>query len=974
MGMLCNGVCLLILLSFQVLVHSLNNGVGLTPPMGWNSFVVVGTGQQGMTADVVMGYASSLSDSVNGLSKFGYTYIVLEGAWAKTDRANNGQLQVTDNFPKGMKDVVDKVHNLGLKMGLSTDAGYTTCQGYPGFEGHEQQDAQAFAGWGVDYLEIYNCNYDPDGPDAQERYGNMTVAVQAAGRPMFLSMRDVNGAPSWAAEYVNAWNPMEEQDIADAWHSVLWNLDNVANLYLSAGPGGWNNPNFLEIGQGSMTLTEYKTQFTLWCILKAPLFFSAEIPQVDSDYYNILSNAEAIAVSQDPRGAQGKRISTTVPRYTRKRDVEPLDLQNYLVATSCDNTMISQKWQVWSNGTITSALDGRCITILNCDDTSYVTIGVSECLLVDDGTCNYASQFWDFHSTTITSRYSGACMDINDNQGPLVVGTDCVEGEYQQQIKYNSQTGALYSLATPKFCLAVKNGQEIWAAPMSDNSFAIVLFNRNDLAYAPITVQWKNVFPTFSNYTTYNYSFAVRDLWLHQDQGFYSSNYSAVVEPHGVVMLRVTPTPPYVPPPPFTATTTSASTTGGLGTTATSSHTSTSTSTTGAALVPPPYEKKAPAFSTLDLILTVAIGGGGLLIILITVAIVLAYKSKSKKKDKEEDKENYLPPLPPPLDLPPPDISLSSFPNSSLKLSGLITNENKDIFLTKLKKGKVIGAGAFGQVLQADWNGVHVAMKCVASDKLTELKEEAHILQKLLHPNIVQFFGLYEDPNDNRLYIVTEFMPNGSLDKVLKAPNAKSTITPQIILKMCRDCAAGMALLENNQIVHCDLSCRNLLVNIKYGYLVKITDFGLSRSSENSTIDKFTALPIKWCSPETIKDLRFTSKSDVWSFGVVVWEMTSFGKTPYPGMNNQESFEWVKAGNRLSFPPQTHPKLVQLVLDCWEAIPENRPNFSEILARIDEIILEVSSPTPIVFAPPPSAPPVPSAPTQNVYQYTANQI
>eukprot|EP01113_Clastostelium_recurvatum_P047844 TRINITY_DN8598_c0_g1_i4.p1 TRINITY_DN8598_c0_g1~~TRINITY_DN8598_c0_g1_i4.p1 ORF type:complete len:1073 (+),score=198.90 TRINITY_DN8598_c0_g1_i4:49-3219(+) len=299
----------------------------------------------------------------------------------------------------------------------------------------------------------------------------------------------------------------------------------------------------------------------------------------------------------------------------------------------------------------------------------------------------------------------------------------------------------------------------------------------------------------------------------------------------------------------------------------------------------------------------------------------------------------------------------------------------KNVYIQNVVKGEVLGAGAFGTVYKGEWQGVSVAMKTVTvkdDDALNALLQEAEVMQKLVHPNIVQFLGLYHDAEDGRLYVVSDYVRDGSLDRVLQKD---TTITPIMQLKMARDIAAGMIQLEEKGIVHCDLACRNLLVVFqRNSYTVKVTDFGLSRvvqqqqspstsgGSSSSSLGGggggsggggTMKLPIKWSAPEAITSRRFTSKSDVWSYGVTVWELFNRGRVPYEGMNNQQTYDWIAKGNRLKMPPNTPPMIAQMVQQCWLVDPDQRPTFREIITIIDIASSEGKEDSPII--PPPSS-------------------
>jgi len=191
---------------------------------------------------------------------------------------------------------------------LYSDAGTNTCQGRPGSLGYETIDADTYAYWGVDYLKYDNCNSGPESP--MQRYPVMSDALLATGQPIFFSMCEwgVDNPATWAAPVGNSWRTTG--DIQDNWGSMLSNLDSSSQWAKYAGPGGWNDPDMLEVGNGGMTTTEYISHFSLWALMKAPLIIGCNLATMDNDTLMILTNSEVIAVNQDPLGIQGNLVNT----------------------------------------------------------------------------------------------------------------------------------------------------------------------------------------------------------------------------------------------------------------------------------------------------------------------------------------------------------------------------------------------------------------------------------------------------------------------------------------------------------------------------------------------------------------------------------------------------------------------------------------------------------------------------------------
>jgi alpha-galactosidase len=248
-----------------------------------------------------------------GLREAGYQYVNLDDCWALPSRDSNGKL-VPDpvRFPHGIKFLADYAHARNLKLGIYTSAGTKTCNvaGFPGGLGHETSDAAQFASWGVDYLKYDNCNNQ--GVDAQQRYTAMRDALAATGRPICYSITEWGrtGPPKvweWGADVGNLWRTTG--DISDNWSSMISKAQFNRTLPQWAGPGHWNDPDMLEVGNGGMTATEYRTHFSLWAIMAAPLLIGSDLRSASADTFTILKNADVIAVDQDPLGRQGTVLS-----------------------------------------------------------------------------------------------------------------------------------------------------------------------------------------------------------------------------------------------------------------------------------------------------------------------------------------------------------------------------------------------------------------------------------------------------------------------------------------------------------------------------------------------------------------------------------------------------------------------------------------------------------------------------------------
>jgi alpha-galactosidase len=288
---------------------ALDNGLAQTPPMGWNSWNKFGCN---VDEKLIREVADALVTT--GMKDAGYQYIVIDDCW-QIDRDRNGNI-IPDpkRFPAGMKAVADYVHLKGLKFGLYSDAGTLTCQKRPGSRGYEFQDARQYAAWGVDYFKYDWCSTSTQ--NAPASYSIMRDALTKAGRPIVFSICEWGTSKPWlwARDIGNLWRTTG--DIQDCWDCKRnWGgmgfvhiLDLQAGLESYSGPGHWNDPDMLEVGNGGMTDHEYRAHFSLWCILGAPLMAGNDIRSMTPAIAEILMNKEVIAIDQDRLGLQGRRV------------------------------------------------------------------------------------------------------------------------------------------------------------------------------------------------------------------------------------------------------------------------------------------------------------------------------------------------------------------------------------------------------------------------------------------------------------------------------------------------------------------------------------------------------------------------------------------------------------------------------------------------------------------------------------------
>lgn len=287
------------------------NGLALTPPMGWNSWNKFSCD---INEEVVRKTADAMVTS--GMRDAGYQYVVIDDCWQGPRDANGFITADPQKFPSGIKALADYVHSKGLKFGIYSDAGKMTCAKRPGSQGHEYQDALTYARWGVDYLKYDWCY--TGSRNAEEAYALIADALRSTGRDIVLSICEWgNNQPwLWGRKIGNLWrttgdiwDSFDRLDPKFSWaQNVVSIIDYNEPLWPYAGPGHWNDPDMLEVGNGGMSATEYRSHFSLWAMMAAPLMAGNDIANMDETTRSILLNKEVIAVDQDRLGVQGRRV------------------------------------------------------------------------------------------------------------------------------------------------------------------------------------------------------------------------------------------------------------------------------------------------------------------------------------------------------------------------------------------------------------------------------------------------------------------------------------------------------------------------------------------------------------------------------------------------------------------------------------------------------------------------------------------
>jgi alpha-galactosidase len=290
-------------------VHAADFPAASTPPMGWNSW-------NHFACKITAADVRSAADAIasNGMKDAGYLYVNIDDCWEGA-RDGKGKIQANDKFGD-MKALVDYVHGKGLKIGIYSSPGPKTCAGYEGSYNHEQQDAQQYADWGFDYLKYDWCSaekvYRRD--QMTDVYKKMHDALIRTGRPIVFSLCQYGYGRVWtwgATVGGNLWRTTEDiNDHYDRMSVIGFDQDGLEPF---AGPGHWNDPDMLEVGNGGMSHDEYVTHMSLWVLLAAPLLAGNDLSKMTPDTLSILTNREVVAIDQDAKGIQGRRIAQEGP-------------------------------------------------------------------------------------------------------------------------------------------------------------------------------------------------------------------------------------------------------------------------------------------------------------------------------------------------------------------------------------------------------------------------------------------------------------------------------------------------------------------------------------------------------------------------------------------------------------------------------------------------------------------------------------
>ena len=503
--------------------HALNNQLALTPQMGFNDWNAYGCN---VSESLIKSTALAMHN--DGMQAAGYQYVNIDDCWLTHNRDSSGQL-VPDpsKFPDGISGTAAYVHSLGLKLGIYESAGTKTCAGYPGSLNHEQTDANSFAAWGVDYLKYDNCYADGvnqsggGGPSSQSRYTAMRDALAKTGRPILFSLcswgRD--NVWTWGSGVGNSWRTTG--DINASYGSMLSIFHSNVGLASYAGPGGWNDPDMLEVGNG-MSATEDRSEFSLWSEMAAPLISGTNLANASSTTLATLTNSRVIAVDQDSLGKQGTEVSSSggldvLAKPLANGDVS-VALFNENSGTATINTTVAAIGKTGASGytltdlwsgatsTTTGAISasvpghgtvmfrvaggttgggggsspgevhavgaGKCLDVPNSSTTGGTQLDINAC----SGAANQTFTHNGSNQLTVYSGGSQMCLDANDKgttNGTKVIIWSC-NGQANQQWLVNSNgtiTGAQSGLCLDVTGAATATGTpvELWTCNGQSN-------------------------------------------------------------------------------------------------------------------------------------------------------------------------------------------------------------------------------------------------------------------------------------------------------------------------------------------------------------------------------------------------------------------------------------------------------------------------------------------------------------------------
>ncbi|HWY31201.1 MAG TPA: NPCBM/NEW2 domain-containing protein [Candidatus Acidoferrum sp.] len=517
----------------QVVQHN----IGLTPQMGWSDMAAYGCADNEWLITNTVGIMAG-----NGMQAAGYHYINLDSCWQQVWRNSDGVLAPKESaWPDGFPWLSGCLNSQGFTFGLYTDHGTNTCDditGQPGSFGYEYIDAFTFGQWGVGYLKDDSCSM-PAGDIPEDDYYRMSDGLMKSQHPVFFSLCE--GLYNfWSPATGNSWRTT--YDINDTFPNIISHLDLNSRYTYLAGPGRWNDPDVLLIGWGDFATnnpTAAQTYFTMWCEMSAPLIESFDLRYLPSQLVAILTNAEAIAVDQDPAGEQGICVGTPDPIPNGaiiNGTYEIADEPGFVLADPGSGgvgtgviqwTNYLGKEQQW-NITHVSGNEYKILCAANGLALSGPTAGAQ---LVLQNYTGASDQLWTFVANgsyyNIINAGTGQAMDDWGGGGSQVVG---------QYAAYSSNPNQCWNLGVGG---DIRDFSELWSKPLGYDftTRAVALLNRSINNSTTITCNWNSL--GFQSGTTAT----VRDLWTHQNLGTFTNSFTATLAPYSSRLLKIVGTP-----------------------------------------------------------------------------------------------------------------------------------------------------------------------------------------------------------------------------------------------------------------------------------------------------------------------------------------------------------------------------------------------------------------------------------------------
>lgn len=469
-------------------VYALDNGLAETPPMGWNSWNYFRC--YDVNEDVIKETADAMVES--GMKDAGYEYVVIDDCWQAFERDENGNLQANpDRFPSGIKALADYVHERGLKLGIYTVPGTETCamhwDDYPsdkiGSYGHVKQDAEQFAKWGVDYLKYDWCRADvTEGLEHIPAFTKMRDALEAIERPILYGISEYGDTKpwEWAQPIANMWRTTS--DIQANWGSLMTILDQQADLYKYAGPGHWNDPDMLQVGNPGLSETENRAHFSLWSMLAAPLMAGNDIRHMSDSTAEILSNKEVTAIDQDSIGMQGRKISD------------------------------DGDYEIWmrplTNG-------NRAVILLNRNKSNAdMSVNVKDLGLPDQDKSYEIRDLW----THTTSQTTGEIQASVPGHGVKM---------------YRISPDQPFESSDNAHKVRTNEDREVWVQSLTDGGKLVTLVNRGEKA-SDVSINAEKLGLNQGS------AYIVEDIWNHEKKAI-AETIAETVQPYSISVFKVTP-------------------------------------------------------------------------------------------------------------------------------------------------------------------------------------------------------------------------------------------------------------------------------------------------------------------------------------------------------------------------------------------------------------------------------------------------